>query len=212
MSFHLPKDITKRFHPNKNRMMYLQQGEKVLQRYHWDPLVMATIKDVENFLTEVVGMIRVEPNAQHIESILETLVYEQSDMQYVCSYSFPDTSTRDKYALPEELLMYNGMDMNYETNMKGTNDVFFSGDVKEIWRAELTGNMGVWVNSKYKLLDLYSSDEIHFGNFNAYGVLPIIVEFSLHYLLGKEPIPDVMHSRWSSYLQFLIDIGYVKEI
>lgn len=76
----------------------------------------------------------------------------------------------------------------------------------------MTGNMRVWVNSKYKLLDLYSSDEIHFGNFNAYGVLPIIVEYSLYYLLGKAPIPAEMCSRWSSYLQFLIDIGYVKEV
>jgi hypothetical protein len=61
-------------------------------------------------------------------------------------------------------------------------------------------------------LNIYSSDGVYIDDFQSYGGIPKIVRYSLFHLLGKAPIPEETYSEWYMFLQFLIDIGYVKEV
>ena len=64
----------------------------------------------------------------------------------------------------------------------------------------------------HHLIHLYSADDLFFGAVDMQGMVPKIVRYSLFHLLGKAPIPEETYSEWYMYLQFLIDIGYVKEV
>ena len=213
LQFQLPLDMMKWFDPYKNESKYIKGKDKIQHKCAWEPLPPISFGEMELFLTDIAGMIKVEQSPYEVNIILQNQGRDHPGMQYVCSYTFPDEKTRDKWALPNEINMNHDMDLEYKAQLeKYPDELFLKANIETIWRTmEFCDTRRFFVN-KYKLLNVYSSDGVYFDDFQSYGGIPKIVRYSLFHLLGKAPIPEETYSEWYMYLQFLIDIGHVKEV
>jgi len=209
----LPADIVQIYSPKKNQMLFSQNAKEIIKKYDWVPCDSSTLQDVKYFLANKIGMTEVylEAVRQDTLQIFQTFVPEK--LKYECSYTFPDIHTRDKWALPEEKEMY-ALDIKYYAefvNAAQKKITDKSVDVK-LWRDRLEREHERQKITAHHLIHLYSADDLFFGAVDMQGMVPKIVRYSLFHLLGKAPIPEETYSEWYMYLQFLIDIGYVKEV
>jgi hypothetical protein len=212
LQFQLSNDIVKYFDPHKKEQDCFKETN-IMYRYDWKPMESISLEELDLFLTNIVGMAKIEQSPYHIDIIKRNLLHEHSNLRYVCSYTFLDEVHRNQWALPTELDLYCILDERYGKCLEQYHDeVFFNDDIREIWRT--AGFCETWAPfvDKYSLIDIYSLDDLYFDDFRSHGGLPKIVRYSLFHLLGKAPIPEETYSEWYMYLQFLIDIGYVKEV
>ncbi|MBQ2005139.1 MAG: hypothetical protein II239_09045, partial [Peptococcaceae bacterium] len=102
MQFQLLGDIVNQFNPYKNEQSYIKNKDDILLKLDWKPISNVSLEEIDIFLTDIAGMIKVELSPYEVNIILQNQGRDHSSMQYVCSYTFPDEKSRDKWALPNE--------------------------------------------------------------------------------------------------------------
>jgi len=110
--------MMKWFDPYKNESKYIKGKDKILHKCAWDPLPPISFGEMELFLTDIAGMIKVEQSPYEVNIILQNQGRDHPGMQYICSYTFPDEKTRDKWALPNEINMNHDMDLEYKAQLE----------------------------------------------------------------------------------------------
>lgn len=213
MLLHLPSDIVQSYIPKKNEEFFSIIKEQVMKYYDWNPLDNSSLQAVRDFLTNEIGMveIRLDDTQENILPFLQSRIPEK--LKYECTYTFPDAFVRDRWALPEEKEMYATDEKYYKIFVHEVQKKIASGNAdSEMWGLRLEREHKVQQITVHHLIHLYSADNFFFGAVDMQGMVPKIVRYSLFHLLGKAPIPEETYSEWYMYLQFLIDIGYVKEV
>ena len=216
MLYRLSNDIVSTFCP-KNTIRAVDELPKDMREKLklWQPIEEVNLNELDRILTETFCMEQyILPNKKII-ALSEDLVYENVKHKYISTYTFKQEDDWRKWALPDELFL-----ADYLDNIRKNNIAKYLKEKRTVKADETLSALNEMISQeeynhwleKHKLVHILSTDGVGFHDIRVEGDLPSIILYSLFHLLGKAPIPEETYSEWYMYLQFLIDIGYVKEV
>lgn len=203
--FTLPKNIMKIYEPKRNFLAIHGMEPHIKQRFDkWVPYPEITLEEAQQFIEQQFGMRKFVPKD------IRTSYTIPANLQYVCSYEFGSVEDWKPWASEKEIEIFElSTSLRRQWIEKHQKELAQQTVPDPTIQAGLQFDLDTYHRETHKLLHLYTLDGVHFDEIYRAGPLPMVIDFSLHHLLGKAPIPEEMYSHWPYYLQFLMDIEYI---
>ena len=193
------------YQPKKNLDIFFEMGRDEKWLYQWEPIELISIREVQLLMSSYFGAEKVSEN-QIRQQQIEEFVLQKPDVQYECSYTFADSMNMEEWMSKEEKELVKEMEDIHHEFIKN-----IVSKKNRNWEKSLQDEEQRYYIDKHGLLHFYKDSNGIFVDLQIFGFVPKIVKFSLYHLLGKAPRSNETYSEWAMYLQFLIDIGYIKD-